>query len=49
MDVNGNLLYYQEFCLEHHFNPSETDFAKLHKTLLKIFIFLIKNVVVHQL
>ncbi len=48
MDIDGTLLNYQQFCLKHNFSPSKSDFTKLHKALPKEFVFLTKNILVHQ-
>ena len=43
MDATGNLLDYQQFCIKHKLNPSQSDFIKLQHSLLHGFIFLTKN------
>ena len=48
MDASGNLLDYQQFCTKHKFNPSKSDFIKLHKALPQEFVFLTKNILAHQ-
>ncbi len=40
---HSNSFWYQQFCTKHKFNPSKSDFIKLHKALPHGFVFLTKN------